>query len=347
MAAKNFLVNVGLNDNQLLDAVIENRTEDPTGPQGKLYYNSNDEVLRLKLASNWATVASQSYVDAAIQGLDTKQSVRAATVDPIADLASPPASVDGVTLADGDRVLVKAQAAASENGIYVYDSVTGLTRADDAAQDGQLTSGSFTFVEEGSVNSDAGFVLVSDGDITIGTSNMTWTQFSGAGQIDAGTGLSKTGNVLNVNGTTDRVIVDSDSVDIAPTYAGQASITTLGTISTGTWEGDVIDVQYGGLGNDTFTANSLLYYDGTSIVSAPELDFSQIPSKFATDIGNGSDTTLAVTHNLDSTDVVVSVYEKATNEEVLAEVSVTSVNEVSVSFSAAPSTAEYRVVVVG
>ena len=113
---------------------------------------------------------------------------------------------------------------------------------------GELTPGAFTFVEEGTLNANNGFVCTNTGSITIGTTAISWIQFSGAGQINAGDGLTKSGNQLDVVGTANRISVSADSVDIAATYAGQSSITTLGTIGTGTWQGTVIDPTYGGTG---------------------------------------------------------------------------------------------------
>jgi hypothetical protein len=152
----------------------------------------------------------------------------------------------------------------------------------------EMTAGVFFFVEEGTANADAGFVITTDNPITVGTDPVTFTQFSGAGQIIAGDGISKTGNTLYVNvangieisgdnvqlassvagdgltyssgvinavGTADRISVGANAIDIAATYVGQSSITTLGTITSGTWEADVIDPTYGGTGvnNGSYT----------------------------------------------------------------------------------------------
>ena len=155
----------------------------------------------------------------------------------------------------------------------------------------------FFFVEEGTANADAGFVLTSTGgQQTVGTDDLTFVQFSGAGQIVAGDGLSKSGNELSVNvdngieisgdsvqlastvagdglsynsgvldvaGTTDRIVANANSIDIASTYAGQTSIATLGTITTGTWQGDAIAPTSGGTGFTTYSKGDLIYSDGT------------------------------------------------------------------------------------
>ena len=153
-------------------------------------------------------------------------------------------------LATGDRVLVKNQGTASENGIYVVQSSGAPVRATDFDGAGEVSGGAFTFVEEGITNADAGFVVTSNGAITVGTDAITWAQFSGAGSITAGDGLTKSGNTINAVGTAGRISVSSDAIDIDTTYVGQATITTLGTITTGTWNGTAVAGQYGGTGVD-------------------------------------------------------------------------------------------------
>lgn len=217
--------------------------------------------------------ATKSYVDAVKTGLDIKDSVRAATTTNLSanysngasgvgatltgNAALAPFAVDGVTLAQGDRVLIKDQTASYQNGIYTvtdtgsYMSYWVLTRAVDTDSNTPVVEvgpGMFTFVEEGNIAADSGFVCTTNGAITIGSTAITWAQFSGAGQVVAGAGLTKTGNTVDVVGTTNRITVNADSIDIASTYVGQTSITTLGTITAGTWNGNIISGTYGGTG---------------------------------------------------------------------------------------------------
>jgi hypothetical protein len=110
-------------------------------------------------------------------------------------------TVDGVTLVAGDRVLVKDQSTASANGIYVVAS-GAWNRALDFNASENVTSGAFTFVEAGTANADSGWVLSTLNPITVGTTALSFVQFSGAGQIDAGDGLSKSGNRLDVGAGT-------------------------------------------------------------------------------------------------------------------------------------------------
>jgi len=214
--------------------------------------------------------ATKNYVDAVKTGLDPKDSVRVATTAALTVTYSNGSSgvgatltnagtqaaitIDSIVLAVGDRVLVKNQATASQNGIYTVTNVGSastnwvLTRSIDAETSTELTGGAFTFVEEGTTNGDNGFVCTTDGAVTIGTTSINWVQFSGAGQIIAGAGLTKTGNQIDVVGTANRIDANADNIDISANYVGQASITTLGTISTGTWQGTIVAGQYGGTG---------------------------------------------------------------------------------------------------
>ena len=158
--------------------------------------------------------ATKAYVDAVKVGLDFKDSVRVATTGniTIASDLNVGDTIDGVTLADGDRVLVKDQSTASQNGIYTAGA--SPARATDADADAEVTAGLFVFVEEGTANSDNGYVLSTDGTITVGSTALTFTQFSGAGQIVAGDALSKSGNTLNVNDDNITVEVSSDNLRI-------------------------------------------------------------------------------------------------------------------------------------
>jgi hypothetical protein len=214
-----------------------------------------------------AHAATKGYVDAARSGLDVKQSVRAATTAAVnlsTQLEAGDVIDTNVTLVAGDRVLVKNQGTASENGIYVVQATGAAVRATDFDGVGEVSGGAFTFVEEGTVNADSGWVVSSNGPITVGTDAINWSQFSGAGQITAGAGLTKTGNTIDAVGTADRITVNSDSIDIASTYAGQSSIVTLGTVTTGTWDATTVAVTAGGTGVESFTDNGIVYGDGTN-----------------------------------------------------------------------------------
>ena len=207
--------------------------------------------------------ATKNYVDSAVQGLSPKDSVRVATTENIT--ISGLQTIDGVGVQAGDRVLVKNQSTASQNGIYVA-SAGAWDRAPDANTWNELIS-AYVFVEEGSTNGDNGYLITVNAGGTLGVTDVTVVQFSGAGQIAAGNGLTKTGNVLDVVGTADRIVANADSIDIASTYVGQSSITTLGTITTGIWNASTISVAYGGLGL-TAAVTGLLKGNGTGYSAA-------------------------------------------------------------------------------
>jgi hypothetical protein len=238
----------------LLPAAFWNTINDATdsATASKLVKRDANGNAKVATPTDDAHIATKAYVDAARSGLDVKASVRVASVAPVAIATALEAGdvIDGVTLVAGDRVLLKDQSTASENGIYVaVASGAGVaSRAADADTSAEVTTGMFTFVSEGTVNADSGFVLTTNDTITLGTTGLTFVQFSGAGQITAGDGLTKSGNTLNVVGTAARITANADSIDIASTYVGQSSITTLGTIGTGVWNGSVVAGQYGGTG---------------------------------------------------------------------------------------------------
>jgi len=161
------------------------------------------------------SLVSKEYVDAVKVGLDFKDSVRVATTGSNISLSSAPAAIDGVTLSADDRVLVKDQSAGAQNGIYVFNgSGSAMTRATDADANAEVTSGMFTFVTEGTVNADSGFVLTTDGSITVGSTALAFAQFSGAGQITAGAAMTKTGNTLDVAVDGQSLEVSSDALRI-------------------------------------------------------------------------------------------------------------------------------------
>jgi hypothetical protein len=161
-----------------------------------------NKITGLGTPTDGTDAATKAYVDSAAQGIDWKASVRAAT-DGNRDLSEMENGevVDGVTLATGDRVLVKNQSTGSQNGIYVVKASGAPDRSTDADTGAELTSNFAVFVEEGTVNGDQGYVLTNNGTVTVGTTALTFTQFTGLGQIIAGTGLDKTGNTLDIDST--------------------------------------------------------------------------------------------------------------------------------------------------
>ena len=210
--------------------VRTNRLDQMAAPTGSVSFNSQN-ITNLADPVNTQDAATKGFVEATSQGLNVKNSCVAATTGniTISTALNNGDTLDGVTLSTNDRVLVKDQSTASQNGIYVVGS--SPARAADLAT-GANAAGFFTFVEKGTVNADNGFVCTSDsGSAVVGTNNLTIAQFSGAGQITAGDGLDKSGNTLSVDLKSNGGLV-IESTEIAVDL-GASSITGTLAISDG------------------------------------------------------------------------------------------------------------------
>ena len=215
--------------------VRTSRLDQMAAPTASVSLNSQ-KITSLATPTATTDAATKGYVDATRQGLDVKESVRAATTANIT--LSGTQTIDGVAVIAADRVLVKNQTTASTNGIYVV-AAGAWARSEDADVSAEVTAGLFTFVEEGTANGNAGFVLTTDNPITIGTTGLTFAQFSGAGAVDAGAGLTKTGTTLDVvTASATRIVVNADSIDLATagTTGTYKSVTTdaYGRVTAGT-----------------------------------------------------------------------------------------------------------------
>lgn len=212
---------------------------------------------------------TKAYVDSVKQALDIKDSVKLATTANLSVTynngagtltfdATGVQAIDGVNLAANDRVLVKDQTTQTQNGIYKVTTapavgVAGvLTRAEDADSAAEVTGGLFTFVEAGSSNADNAYVLTSiTGTATLGTDNIVFTQFSGAGQIDAGNALTKTGNTISV---------DVDNKTISHNSGANLSLKGISATANG-------DILFGANGaNGGYSRLSIGSYDSTNSV---------------------------------------------------------------------------------
>ncbi len=214
--------------------VRTNRLDQMAAPTAALSMNSQ-LLTNISNPSSPQDAATKAYVDAASQGLDIKSSVRVATTGNMT--LSGPQTVDGVSAIAGDRVLVKDQSTGSQNGIYVV-AAGAWVRASDADSDADITSGMFVFVAEGTANGDNGFVLTTNDPVTLGTTPLAFTQFSGAGQISAGSGLTKSSNTLNV-GAAAGITVNADDVGV-DFNAVQAKDTELTAIAGLTSAADTV-----------------------------------------------------------------------------------------------------------
>ena len=370
--------------------------------------------------------ATKQYVDSVAEGLHVHASTATATTANISDLTDPPASIDGVTLTDGMRVLVKNQSSAAQNGIYVYDlATTALVRASDYNTATEIDPGDFIFVSGGSTYADTGWVQT-ETVTTLGTDPISWTQFSGAGTYVAGNGITLTGNSFSIDTSVtvdvstaqtltnktltspvvsglylsdNNIIVEGtdDTHETTLTFTDPTqdnTITFKNATGTVAFTADITsaidalttsDIEEGtrlyftderaqdAIGNNISGSNSIsaVYNDGagtfafdttlatTSYMSKSSglaVDISALETKLVTDsftrkvsanVGNGSNTSFSVTHSLNSRDVVVNVYDNTTWETVEVDVVRTDANTVTVTFSVAPASNAYRVVVVG
>ena len=235
-----------------------------TAPSGSVGLNGQT-ITVLGAPVNATDAATKSFVESTAQGLDVKDSCVAATTAniTISTALNSGDSLDGVTLANGNRVLVKDQSTASENGIYVVGS--SPARATDLAA-GADAAGMFTFIEQGTVNADNGFVCSSNkGSAVVGTNSLAYAQFSGAGSVTAGDGLQKSGNTMSVDlKANGGLVIESTELAIdlaASSITGTLPVTKLTSLTSTVTELNVLD------GITSTTAELNLMDGGTSATS--------------------------------------------------------------------------------
>ncbi len=212
--------------------VRTSRLDQMTAPNTNVSLNTH-KITNLAAPTADSDGANKQYVDGVAQGLDVKDSCVVATTAniTISTALNNGDTLDGHTLSTNDRVLVKDQNTATENGIYIVGS--SPTRADDFAV-GSDAAGAFVFIEQGGTNADNGFVCTSNkGSAVVGTNNLTFAQFSGAGQITASDGLSKSGNTLSVDLKSNGGLV-IESAEIAVDLAASSITGTLAIGDGGT-----------------------------------------------------------------------------------------------------------------
>lgn len=219
--------------------VRSNRLDQFTAPTANVGFGSN-RITALADPLNPQDAATKAYADALISTGLNKGTVRAASTNNIS-LAAPGSTMDAVvTLASGDVILLKDQTVGSQNGFYVWTGASStLTRATNADISAEVRAGAFVFVSEGTANGNNGYTLTTDDPILLGTTALVFTQTSGAGQITAGSGLTKTGNQLDV-GAGAGITVNADGIQV-----NTAVVVTKFAQSIGDGVSAVITVTHG------------------------------------------------------------------------------------------------------
>lgn len=180
-----------------------------TAPAADVAMNSH-KLTGLATPTNAADAATKSYVDNAVYLRDVKDSVRTAGGTNF-NISAPGAGIGSVTLSNGDRVLLFGQTNAAENGIWIFNgAAAAMTRAADADSSDKVTPNMYVWVEEG-MFADSAYVLTTNAPITLGTTNLSFSKFTGLGQITAGDGLAQSGNTLSVN-VAGAIAIQSDAV---------------------------------------------------------------------------------------------------------------------------------------
>jgi hypothetical protein len=255
-----------------------------------LDFNSVARILNLPDPSAAQHPATKAYVDSAVEGLAWKDSARVATQGNLS-IASPGATIDGITMATNDRVLVRAQSSQPENGVYIWNgAATPMTRAPDASTAAELEQAVVTVEEGTSVGATFRQTTV---NFTLGSGNVVWQSFG------------------------------TSAPAASETTAGIAEIATQAETDTGTDDARIV------------TPLKLATYSGRKL-------------KFSADFGDGSATQYTITHNLGTRDVHVEVFRTSGNyDTILCDVERTSTSAVRLTFASAPTSNQFRCVVIG
>lgn len=401
-----FLVPIDLNKNEIRNALIHVLSADPSSPtEGQVYYNSTSKTFRFYTGSAWRVLgtldqisapaadvslashkltnvtdptsaqdaATKAYVDSIAQGIAWKAPVRAATTinGTLATAYANGQTIDGVTLATGDRILIKNQTSGTENGIYVVAASGAPARASDADTAAEITQAA-VLVEEGTTLADTLWVNSTNAPITLNATATVWVQIGAATAYVGGAGLTLTGNTFAVGAGTG-ITVNADDVALtvpvtAPNggtglVSPTANAVLLGNgasaLQAATGTADQVLRVPGAGGAPAFGAVDLtkaaavtgalpITNGGTGAATAAAARTALgVPGKYAASFGNGSLTSFTINHALNTLDVVVMVYTVSGGAVVICDVTVTDANNITLTFSVAPTTNQYRVVVIG
>jgi len=282
----------GLTSLDVDNITIDGNTVSSTNSNGNIVLDPNGtgtvDVSGAKLTtvgtpSQSTDAATKGYVDGVVNGLDIKKSVDFASTANVAGTYNNGAgtitagsngalSMDGGSPAIGQRVLLKDQTDNVQNGIYSVTTAGNagaayvLTRATDADANAEISGGAFFFVEQGSANADNGYVTTHNGTPTIGTDAITFEQFSGAGQISAGSALTKTGNTLNVAVDDSSIEINSDALRVKA--SGITNAMLAGSIDLTAKVTGVLPVGNGGTGLSSIAKGSILVANSANTISA-------------------------------------------------------------------------------
>ena len=233
-------------------------------------------------------------------------------------------------------MLVKNQAAGQENGIYLFNgAAVAMTRSADVDTSAEITAGLFTFVSEGTVNADSGWYLQTNNPIVLGTTPLVFVQFSGAGQVVSGAGLTKTGNTLDV-GQGAGIQVNADSVQVANNGITNAMLADAAVALNTADVTGTLALGNGGTGQVTAKASR-----ETGLVAAG----------YYSSTTHGASTTITITqatHGLRSgRGLIVQCQEEATGAVELPDVVVAANGDVTVTYGASVAANSRRVTIIG
>jgi hypothetical protein len=303
---------------------------------------NSQKIVNVADPTSNTDAANKQYVDGVARGLDWHAHVRAIPTANVS-ISSPGTTVDGVTMASGDRVLLINQSTGSQNGLWVWNgAAVALSRPTDYASAAVLTKGSVTVtVTEGSTYADKVYTLSTDGTVTVDTTATTWVVVGGGTSYSAGNGLQLSTGTFSVLANGSSIDVSASGVKIADAAAGNGLGVSAGVLSVNTGSG--LEINTDALRIATSAAGTGLTGGGGSALA---VDTAVVVRKYSTDVPSGS-TTATITHSLGTQDITWSLREKSGNAFVITDGVATDANTLTLTFASAPTTGQYRVVVHG